>query len=287
MNDESKKICVFNWMDRTLPLHALLKFCGREIALNQDYRWSGLRRGRSEFILWQHTISGEGVLVYEGQELRITPGDSMLIHIPHDHCYYLPKDSKSWSFIFAGFNGREAIRICRDIERKAGPCHRFRNGSCAVSALEDVCALAESGGIRNRFDASAAAYRLVMALASELETNSCSPGKRMLKDASDLCLNSPGILPDVAEMAKAAGCSRSHFSRLFKAETGKSPGDFVRSHALQRASALLQTGGYSVKEVAERCGFSSSAVFCRTFKKGYGFSPGQMKLGQFRRDKAE
>ncbi len=283
MNRKSKTIHVYSWMDRTVLLHSMLKFCGHETARDQDYRWHGLKRGRGEFILWQHTISGEGMLVYEGQEFRLKAGDAMLIHIPHDHCYYLPKDSKSWEFLFAGFNGREAIRICRDIERKAGPLHHLPHGNRAVETLREICVHAEAGDIRNRFDASAAAYRIVMALAAELEAALDSSTRRMVKVASDRCLNEPGAMPRVDEMAAAAGYSRAHFSRVFKEETGKSPAEFVRTHALQRASALLQTGGYRVKEVADECGFSSAAVFCRAFKQGYGFSPGQMRLGQFRK----
>jgi len=275
--DALRKFYFFDWAERPLSLHSMLRFCGMEIAVTPEYRWHGLRRGNTEFILWQHTLSGEGALHFEGREYRLGKGDSMLVHIPHDHCYFLPDGSPGWEFVFAGITGKDAIRICRELERRFGPVHSMRSRSPAVAYLRDSVDSACAGFIKDNFTASRIAYNMVMMLASEIDKGK---GRDEIPDyiqrAVDLCLNSPGSIPDVDEMAAASGCSRWHFSRMFKASVGMSPGAFVLDHALKRAMAMLQTGSFTVKETAANCGFSSSAVFCRAFKKAYGFSPGRM-----------
>lgn len=77
----------------------------------------------------------------------------------------------------------------------------------------------------------------------------------------------------VEEMAEISGMSRYHFSRLFSVYTGKSPGKFLRHLRLKKALRLLQFELVSVKELAERCGFSNQSYLCRAFKSEYGKSP--------------
>lgn len=75
------------------------------------------------------------------------------------------------------------------------------------------------------------------------------------------------------ELAKVAGISRFHFSRLFKSTIGKSPMQFVLEFRVQQGKKLLQDLSLSLSDVAARCGFSDQAHFSRAFKSIYGISP--------------
>lgn len=270
-----RDVHVFSWGERRMEFHSMLKFCGHE-CVTANYSWNGLKRGAPAFILWQHTVSGEGALVYEGRKYRLLPGDSMLIHIPHDHIYFLPEDSPFWEFKFVGFNGRELIRIAREIERLNGPVLKLEKNSEPVRLLNSLLADAAENRIQTPASASSAAYRMVCAL---LDASSSGHASRAypaaIGRAVDFCLNSPGKLPSVETLAGVAKMSRFHFSREFREATGIPPAEFVRNHALRRASGLLQTASYSVKEVAEMSGFSCESVFCRAYKRFYGVSPRQ------------
>lgn len=271
-----RKIFVFNWPAAPVALHAMLKFCGRERVAG-DYKWNGLRRGDKEFVLWQHTVSGEGALVYEGRRHELRAGDSMLVHIPHDHEYFIPEGSGHWEFYFVGLNGREAVRVAREVERKNGPVFRFDTESSEqVRLLRDVIRAASEKKIDSALKASSLAYRMVCGLAEGAVGGDSSEkgGPESIRRTVELCLNSPGRLNSVEELARTARMSRAHFSREFKRVTGLAPYEFVTDHALRRAANLLQTGSFSVKEVASMSGFSGVSVFCRAFKKAYGFSPG-------------
>ena len=270
-------IHILSFPQRKIALHSMMKFFGRETVRDDDhYEWSGVRRGRQEFILWQHTLCGVGALRYEGRDYELPPGTSMLLHFPHDHIYYKPEDHGEWEFVYAGFNGYELIRIARELERQYGPVHDL--GTESVAAQKLLTLLETPQQWSEPFLASACAYDLICNLASEI-SNLPGTGSYPLsvRRAVDLVINSPGDPPDIDAMAAAADMSRWHFSRIFKNATGFTPGEFVRNHTLRRAALLLQTSKSPVKVIAEQCGFSSESSFIRAFRQAYGYPPGTLR----------
>lgn len=79
--------------------------------------------------------------------------------------------------------------------------------------------------------------------------------------------------PSVAEVARRMNCSESHFRRLFQRSRGRSPQDAFAALRLERASALLERGGLSIKEIAVLCGYGTQSCFSRAFKRATGKAP--------------
>jgi AraC family transcriptional regulator len=77
----------------------------------------------------------------------------------------------------------------------------------------------------------------------------------------------------VGDLAAAAGMSRFHFSRAFRAALGVSPYRFVQDARLARARELLQASRRSVTEVALSVGFSDLGRFAAAFRARYGVPP--------------
>jgi AraC-like DNA-binding protein len=76
----------------------------------------------------------------------------------------------------------------------------------------------------------------------------------------------------VEELAKAAGMSRFHFSRVFRDAVGTSPYQRLLDTRLDRARELLFTG-VSVTEAAFTVGCLDLGRFARAFKKRFGVAP--------------
>jgi AraC family transcriptional regulator len=74
-------------------------------------------------------------------------------------------------------------------------------------------------------------------------------------------------------MAKAAGMSRFHFSRLFEADVGVSPYRYLLDVRVSHAAALLRSGRVNVTEAALTVGFNDLGRFARAFRARYGLSP--------------
>lgn len=83
----------------------------------------------------------------------------------------------------------------------------------------------------------------------------------------------PARAVSVSAAARAAGCSRSHLSRLFRKHTGDTFENYVIRKRIQISKRLLLDPGKSVAEVAELAGFSDQSYFSRVFRKVVGCSP--------------
>jgi AraC-like DNA-binding protein len=78
---------------------------------------------------------------------------------------------------------------------------------------------------------------------------------------------------DVADMARAAGLSRAHFSREFRRTFGESPHRYLLTRRLERASALLRSTDRTVADICCMVGLTSVGSFTTSFRRMYGKSP--------------
>jgi AraC-like DNA-binding protein len=99
----------------------------------------------------------------------------------------------------------------------------------------------------------------------------------IIKTVVDYCMDHISEPISVDDLAEVAGYSRYHFSRMFSASQGMSPGAFVKDLRLKHAERLLQTELMSVKEIADACGFEDDSYFCKAFRKAYKISPGEYR----------
>lgn len=76
-----------------------------------------------------------------------------------------------------------------------------------------------------------------------------------------------------SDLAKTAGLSRFHFSRLFRDEVGQAPYQYLTRIRIARAVELLRSGHHSVTEAALETGFRDMSRFSRTFRAHTGKLP--------------
>ena len=77
----------------------------------------------------------------------------------------------------------------------------------------------------------------------------------------------------IDELARLAGFSRYHFSRLFKQFTGLSCHEYLTGRRLAHAERLLLSPNLSVTEVAMRSGWGSLSTFNRLLREKNGCTP--------------
>ncbi|MBS1370225.1 MAG: helix-turn-helix transcriptional regulator [Lentisphaeria bacterium] len=78
------------------------------------------------------------------------------------------------------------------------------------------------------------------------------------------------VRQDIAEMA---GIHPARLSRLLKFYCGRSFNECVNEMRLEYAAELLQEGGLTISEIAERCGYHYTNYFIRMFRKRFGTTP--------------
>jgi AraC-like DNA-binding protein len=266
---------------RILPLHVMPSGGGRQRIVDVSYRWHGLQRGSDEFIIWQYTVSGRGGLVYEGHEHEVVADEAMMLHVPHDHVYFLPATSDHWEFFYINLVGGEALRLFRELLRRNGPIGRFPQGSGTVALATKLCAAIVDGALSSPFQASALAYSWLMQMVDDLLPSGGVGGDvpAWMDAVVRLCQDHLDEPLTVDDLAAAAGYSRFHFTRQFTRVQGMPPGEFLRQFRLRHAVRLLQSERLSIKEIASRTGFRDDSYFCKVFRNEFGVSPDRYRRG--------
>jgi len=80
--------------------------------------------------------------------------------------------------------------------------------------------------------------------------------------------------PLLSRHLRIFGTSYEHILRIFQRANGLTPSDYISEIRLQKARALLIDNLATIAEIADRVGFTSTAYFCRIFKKRHGTNPG-------------
>ncbi|GLG88683.1 AraC family transcriptional regulator [Sellimonas catena] len=83
----------------------------------------------------------------------------------------------------------------------------------------------------------------------------------------------------LADIAGAAHISRSEAGRCFQSYLGCSPVEALIKYRLQTAKRLLHETTLTLQEISFACGFHSVNYFSRQFRKRYGYSPTNARIG--------
>ena len=79
------------------------------------------------------------------------------------------------------------------------------------------------------------------------------------------------------DLAAAAGVGGAHLTRLFRKHRNQTPMQALWDHRLNEGERLLVQTGYSVSEIAYRCGFQTPYHFSRRIKQRSGLSPTRLR----------
>ncbi len=74
-------------------------------------------------------------------------------------------------------------------------------------------------------------------------------------------------------LASAFYFSPNYLCRLFKQETGCSPGKFLHDYRMKKAQELLESSQMKVSHVSHAVGYKSTSYFCQRFRDRFGVSP--------------
>lgn len=256
-----------------LPLHCMAVSAGYEQRRNEVYSWDGLKRGSAPFLVVQHTLLGEGRLDFAGAQYRLRPGQTMVLSMPHAHRYWLERGGH-WEYFWMVVNGREALRLARELIDARGPVVTLPEP--VIDRLAAACLTLIDRTDITPGEASAAAYAAMAALhdgvfgAHALPEASMPPWLARVLAFVDGNLAQP---LQVQSLAAVAEMSRAHFVRQFSAQVGISPSDFVLERRLERIERLLLATDMSVVAIAGMTGFADANYLGKAFRRRRGVSP--------------
>lgn len=144
--------------------------------------------------------------------------------------------------------------------------------------------------LRPEPDAAGVASELMGALLMELvREHAATPGleasgldqhhRDVILQAAAQIRESPGRAPTIAALARKAGYSVDHFSRVFLKVIRVRPQDYVINAKIERARQLLSESDLTIGMIAEALGFRDIFFFSRQFRQKTGQTPTEFRRG--------
>ena len=222
-------------------------------------------------------VAGGGWAEFDRQYVTVGPGEALVIpaHTPH---VYGAAMTDPWSIHWVHFQGSEGNYLAHLLSESTRTLLVDAQCAAMVEALFRECYDVFVGGfVLTRLIYSA---KLLHRLLGELFFNNSAFSAAARSSRFHSIEATLGYLRAnidrplaLAEMAAHAELSESHFSRIFKEQTGHAPLDYFILLKMQHASTLLAVTSMPVREVATAVGYADPYYFSRLFKKVIGASP--------------
>ena len=210
--------------------------------------------------LWQlHLYSYDGVLEVGGTEHRIAPGYASLV----------PPDTE----VRFRYRGRSEhlyahLRLPGATDRHDAPVMQDTGPNMSLIARLMRSALAASPA-----RAAAQVWTVLWQLTEPVPNK---PGDPVAVAAAYIEAHLATPL-SVADIAKVAGVSHNHLTRLFRARTGGTVVAYMRRRRLARARHLLQASTLSITAIAAMVGIPNLQAFNKACRRELGASPRMLR----------
>jgi AraC family transcriptional regulator, arabinose operon regulatory protein len=225
--------------------------------------------------------AGKGWFDIGGKHQSLEAHQAMLIprHVPH---VYGADEGTPWSIHWVHFSGTEADFFVHHLPPGEYKLLVDPERLIAVEQLFRECYESFVGGfVLHRLIYCAQILRHLLALLffnnnyfspveRAIHTQSIEPTLRFLRENIHSSLT-------LQAMADHAGLSISHFSFLFRQQTGHSPMDYFIHLKIQHACTLLSLTSRTIQEIGYEIGYDDPYYFSRIFKKVIGVSPRQYR----------
>lgn len=115
-------------------------------------------------------------------------------------------------------------------------------------------------------------YEILSELTRDVGFTANSKDNRIIESAEYMRQNFWNPELSIEKMAIQACVSPAYYRREFNRVYGTSPKDYLDTLRIQYAKSLLETGYFSQKEIAWRCGYTDVGYFRTVFKRKIGKS---------------
>jgi AraC-like DNA-binding protein len=282
-SNDSHHSFVYHISKEPLTEAARITSIGFEKRTSTDYYWDGrMRQNDLKTCIFQYTLNGYGEVRVGEKTYAVKPGEAFIVKVPSEHCYYLPKESPEWEFIFITLEGTQAEECWDYLISQFELVVNVDANAPLIFLLQKIYQFALKEGIEDTFTSSAYAYEFVMGLyrfAKGLDSRQTGIPDDILMAIQFMTTHyhEPLSLESIAEHA---GLSKYYFTNKFQKHMKTTPIQFLTKRRIQKAMELLLTTNKTFQEIAMETGYDNANYFSKVFKKMIGIS-----ADSFRKDK--
>lgn len=219
-------------------------------------------------------IAGEGFVRIAGRMHPVRPGDIAWVncHQPHEHG---ANSEAPWEVLWVRVEGPQLESICRMLSVNDAPVFTGISGQKTAEVYASIFDCMQRDAPDGPAQIHAEIARLLAIIFSARFKN-----REIIESVPSALQKSVQWMrlfyfenTRVSKLAKIAGLSSGHFSRLFKLTFGTSPIEWLRRERISQAKRRLVESRSTIKEIAEQVGYPDRFFFSKDFKRYTGFSP--------------
>ena len=228
--------------------------------------------------LLKYTISGEGMLEYEGRSYRLRPGECFWIDCQKFQKYYTAPAAENWHVIWMHFYGDPCQHYYRLFleNNDMNPVVRMPPGNRIAETLQELLRDYSDGESNPSRDirVSGQVTEMMISLilgARDSEDRLTPESVRSVQAYIDEHYREPITLEP---LSRQFCINKYHLLRLFRRYVGVTPHEYLTKTRVRRSKELLRFTELPVGEIATRVGFDHAGHFIELFKRNEGVTPG-------------
>ncbi len=239
-----------------------------------------LKRNNYNSLLVSHILEGNFTYLKNGKHITAHKGDTVILDCYRPHEYYT---DDSFESIWIHISGSNSFELFEEIEKSNGNLIKCKDIHYVQKLLFRIYDSIKSDDPPSELSISVDIYKLFAELMNYQTTKSLGENnyEDTVQQVKEYIAEHLSDNLTVTKLAQAAHMSPSHFSRVFKQQTGFSPYDYVLTFRLNRAKFLLSNTDMTVSSIAFKTGFNSESNFIYFFTENEGISPGKFRKLKF------
>ncbi len=222
-----------------------------------------------------YTSNGSGILHIGGETYRLSKGSLfyMAPEIPHE---YYPENG-DWTTCWIVFRGKYLKELMKELG--FGDYLINENPDCELlNQLFGMIFSAASDPVSGAQKCSLLVYEYVLESRRQLVNNAftAASGSAIgnavayinIKYKEDITLN---------QLFEISGYSHQHFCRLFKAQMGMRPMEYIARRRIAQSKTLLADSELTISQIGSDVGYPEPTYFGMVFRKYEGISPSEYR----------
>lgn len=225
-----------------------------------------------------YTLSGEGRLLYEGQEYGLTEGSCLFIHCMKHHEYHTVK-GEEWEFLWLHFNGGNALGYYEEFVKNGFRILDIRQKELVEGLFREII----EGNRKRELTTEVRTGGLIGTLLTELIVQNTTESRqailipacvRAAEKYLEQHFREKVMLQELADMLHM---DKFYLIKEFSRYVGVSPHEYQIGLRLSYAKELLKYSDLSVTEIAYACGVNQASHFISLFKEREHLTPAKFR----------
>lgn len=239
-----------------------------------------LIRNNYNSLLITHIIDGTFTYIKDGKHITARAGDTVILDCYKPHEYYT---DDSFESIWIHISGANSFELFQEIEKTDGNLVKCRDIHHLKKLLFRIYDSISGVNPPSELNMSLDIYKIFAELLNpqSIKSKGESDYEDTIQEIKNYIAENLNEKLTVQSLADESHMSTSHFSRVFKRQTGFSPYDYVLITRLNKAKYLLQKTDMTVAAIAYETGFNSESNFICFFTENEGISPGKFRKLKF------